>query len=132
MQEMGKGDGQLLAVRFSGTVSANTNKTVVSQKMMRPFRLYKIIAYFALNTNRTLKLYFYISPDNSEPTSSPLTGSNILGEAGQVDYVVGDNDSKEMNQEFFSKTGNMYLKVFAENTDVFSHTIDVTMFIEVY
>lgn len=122
--------GQILTVNFLSSVDANSAITIVSKRISRPFRLWLIRPHFALNTNRTLRLYFFVSPDNYAPTSLPMTGSNLIAEASQTNYVVGDDEYKLLWQNWESQTGGNYLKVYADNTDSFDHTIDVQMFIE--
>lgn len=122
--------GQIVTVNFLSTLAALTKETLVSQRISRPFSLHLILANFALNQNRTVKLYFFMSPDDSAPTTLPLTGSNILGELSHTIYVVGDDQIKALYQNFGSESGGQYLKVFADNTDSDPHTIDVQMFVE--
>lgn len=123
-------NGQILTVNFYDTVAAASGATLVSKRISRPFRLWLIRPHFPLNTNRTLQLSFFLSPDDSAPTSPPTTGSNVLAEASHTNYVVGDDEYKMLWQNFDSQTGGHYLKVYANNTDTVTHTIDVQMFIE--
>lgn len=122
--------GQILTVNFLSSVAANTAKTVVSKRISRPFKLLLIRPHFILNTNRKVRLYFFVSPDDSSPSSLPLTGSNLIAEASQTNYIVGDDEYKMLWQNWDSQSGGHYLKVFANNTDTFEHAIDVQMFIE--
>jgi hypothetical protein len=112
-------------ISFFATVSASGNSTLVSQRISVPFVVHQVRASFALNTARTLKLRFFLSLDKSAPSALPLTGSNILADIGQVDYLVGDDDTKVLNTSFLSASGGAFVKVFAENTDVNDHTVDV-------
>jgi hypothetical protein len=54
----------------------------------------------------------------------------MLREHGQVDYIVGDADQKDMEHEVEVAQGGSYLKVYAVNSDTFDHSIDVQMTIE--
>lgn len=129
---MNRDTPQKACVNFVGTVSANSTTTLISQEYRRPFKLFLIRAHFALNTNRKLRLYFYVSPDDSQPTALPLTGSNILQEGSHTTYIVGDDEQKEIWQDFYAHEGGQFVKVYADNQDNFDHTIDVQAFIELH
>ena len=120
---------QLLTVAFFGSVNPGAQNTLVSQRIARPFRLDDIRVHFALNTNKLLELRFFISPEPSAPTTTEPTGFNILDQAGQVPYLVGDDDTKVVPIQAFSKTAPAWLKVHATNNDTFAHTIDALMII---
>lgn len=119
-------------ISFFGTCSANSEETLVSQRIMTPFRVSQITANFALNTNRTLQLGFFLSPDKSDPSSGEPSGFNILDEYGQVDYIVGDNEQKILHNNASSDTFPSWLKVYANNTDAHDHTVDVQVEIELF
>jgi hypothetical protein len=51
-------------------------------------------------------------------------------EYGQVDFVVGDDDAKELSNEVSISESGSYLKVYAVNNDAYDHAIDVQMTIE--
>lgn len=121
--------GDVDTISFFGTVAANSNVTLVSKRITVPFELQGITASFALNTNRTLQLEFFIAPDDSAPTDKPLHGFSVLSELGQVEYLTGDDDSKKIPMRVAVRVAGMFMKVFATNTDSFAHTIDVQMFI---
>jgi len=122
--------GHIATVSFLATVDPSSSVTLVSKRISRPFRLFLIRPHFALNCNRTLRLSFYIAPDDSAPTTKPITGSNVLSEFSQTDYVVGDDEYKELYQHFYSQSAGAYLKIHAQNTDSAAHTIDAQLFIE--
>lgn len=117
-------------IAFFGTVSPNSNKTLVSKKITVPFRVKEIACSFAPGVNRLMNLEFYISPDDSAPTAKPLTGVNILASLGHVGYLTGDNERKRLEVEVEPVSAGLYLKVFAENTDTYEHTIDAQITIE--
>ena len=117
-------------IAFFGTCLANSTKVLASHSISSPFVLTEIKASFALNTNRLLKLSFFISPDETEQTTGEPTGLNLLGEYGQVDYITGDDESKFLKHNASQPTHPTWLKVYAVNIDDFNHTIDVQMTIE--
>lgn len=117
-------------IAFFGTVGAGANITLVSERISRPFRVTKIAARFALGCENLLALRFYNAADDDAPTAAPPCGVSMLDDYGQVDYVVGDQDSKIMDHEVIIKESGAYLKVYAENADAVSHSVDVQMTIE--
>ncbi len=54
----------------------------------------------------------------------------MLQDYGQVDYVVGNDDTKDMQQDVSMHESGSYLKVYAQNSDTFDHTIDAQVTIE--
>lgn len=116
-------------IPFFGTVAAHSKATLVSKLITAPFELQRVKVAFALNTNRQLRVEFFISPDESTPTDKPLTGLSVLSALGQVEYLVGDDDTKEVPMKIAVRTSNMYVKVFADNQDSYEHTIDAQAFI---
>lgn len=124
-------DNRVVTVPFSGTVLAGSTKVLSCPLITTPFEVLRIMTSFPLNTNRTVQQEFYISEDNDEPTSGKPSGINILAEYGQVGYVVGDDEQKILHTSAVQETGNSYLKVYANNTDSFSHTIDVIITIKI-
>lgn len=114
---------------FHGTVAANSNKTLVSQRLSFPFATRELRAHFALNTNKQLKLEFWVSPDSSAPTAKPLTGHSFLSTLGEVAYIVGDDETVSVPYHVLIPDVGMYLKVFAVNEDSYEHTVDAMIFI---
>jgi len=117
-------------VSFFGTVTAGQNKTLVSQHIQVPFKTKSIRASFAPGVDRLMTLKYYISNDPSAPTLVPPEGTSILGQIGQVPYITGDDEFKVLEHETMSAVGSGYIKVYAENADVFDHTIDTQVTIE--
>lgn len=122
---------RLSTISFFDTVDANSNKTLVSKRITQKFTVKKINASFALNTNRTLKLRFFVSATTEAPTTEQPEGLNILKQLGQVDFVVGDDEQKDVQIEIREFTKGARIKVYAENTDTFKHTIDCQVTIEI-
>ena len=77
-----------------------------------------------------MKLRFFIATDDQAPASGQPTGVSVLADYGQVDYIVGDDDEKDMNHDVLVDTGGSYLKVHAENDDFYDHAVDVHMELE--
>lgn len=117
-------------IPFHGTVAAHSRATLVSKIITAPFELQRVRVSFALNTNRTLRVEFFISPDDSAPTDKPLTGISVLSELGQVDYLVGDDNQVDVPMRILVTTANMRMKVFADNLDSYEHSIDAQVFIQ--
>ena len=121
---------RLTAISFFSTVAASSKKTLVSKRITSSFRIKKIRASFAPGVNRLMNLYFFISYDDSAPTTEEPKGANLLSQTGQVLYITGDDERKEMELEIYQKEVGAFVKVYADNTDTFEHTIDCQIVIE--
>jgi hypothetical protein len=117
-------------VIFSGTCVANGELTLCSKRINFPFMTKKFVASFALGTDRTLKLRYFLSPDSSEPATGKPTGINLFGIFGEDPYLIGDDEQKVVEHETRVKEKGYYIKVYANNTDSFDHTVDVFVVIE--
>ena len=122
--------GDVIAVPFHGTVAAGARVTLVSKLIGFPYKTRRFRVSFPLNTNRTVNLSFHICSDPSAPTTEEPVGDNVFKAYGQVAYVVGDDEQKDYDHEMRTKTSATYIKVHANNTDSFEHTIDACVFIE--
>lgn len=123
-------ENQQQTISFFGTVGAGLNLTLVSQRISLPFRTKKIRASFAPGVNRLMRLYFFISLDPEAPTLTPPQGVDILKAIGQVTYITGDEEFKEVPHEVLNISRGAYIKVYAVNADAFEHTIDCQVTIE--
>jgi len=121
---------RLQTIAFFDTVAGGAKKTLVSPRIEAPFKVKGVRASFAPGVNRLMNLEFYVSPDDSAPTTKPLTGINILASLGHVGYITGDDEFKEMAVEMETISSGYYLKIFSDNTDTFEHTIDAQVTIE--
>lgn len=117
-------------VSFNGTCTAGASKVLVSKHIGHPYKVTRIRARFAQGCNNTLKLAFYMSPDNDAPAAAAPNGMSMLQGYGQVDYVVGNDDTKDMPHTLTVRESGTYLKVYAQNSDAFDHTIDSQITIE--
>ncbi|KKN18855.1 hypothetical protein LCGC14_0951640 [marine sediment metagenome] len=117
-------------VSFHGTCTAGSTKVLVSRHIGHPYEVNRIRARFAQGCNNTLKMAFYISPDKDEPAAGAPTGVSMLQDYGQVDYVVGNDDTKDMQHNVLMSESGSYLKVYAQNSDTFDHSIDAQVTIE--
>lgn len=129
--EIPKTEKRLLTVNLRATLQGGAAATYVSQRIDYPFRTKKVRAKFALNQAGLLHLYIYVSPDPSTPAALPLTGQNLLSQLLNTAYIAGDDETKEYEAELLTTHRGMYVKVFADNTDVNAHTVDVQVLLEV-
>lgn len=118
-----------VSIPFHGTVAANSMKTLVSKRITYPFRMTGARIHFALGTDRTLQVKIFLSPDPEDPDTEEPTGISVLAAAGQVEYVVGDDEPIQIPFNVLMKEEGMYLKLFANNTDSWEHTITGYVFI---
>jgi len=118
-------------VSFVGTCPARSGVTLVSKRIQTAFRLMGIAVRFASGCNNLLRLHFYWGLDSSGPGSVAPGGVSLLRDYGQVDYVVGEGESKWLEHGLAVDAGGSYLKVYAENDDWYDHAVDVQMFLEI-
>lgn len=122
--------GQIQTILFSGTCAALSEQTLVPPMIRFPFKIRRLRIKFALNTNATLRIKFFISPDPSDPSTGEPTGTNIFSARGQVDYIVGDDEWIDMEHEINNPTINTWLKMYGNNLDVFAHSMSAQVTIE--
>lgn len=122
---------RLVTVSFQGQIPANSNRTYRSNAINLPFRTKRIRAAFPAGTNRLLRLSYFISPDDSTPTTEPPTGTNVLSQLGGQPYVVGDDNLVDFQHEIRIEVAGKYLKVYCENSDVAAHTLDTQITVEI-
>ena len=115
---------------FFGSVAAGGELTLVSQRLNFIYTIRTLIASFALGTNRTLQLRYFLSYDDSAPAAGRPVGSDLLRIYGQIPYLVGDDEHKEFPHEILVRRAGTYLKVYGNNTDTFDHTLDAQIVID--
>lgn len=123
---------QNITIPFKGICLANSELTLVSKRLNFRYITKKIIAAFALNTEHTLQIIPFLSYDPSSPTSGKPSGTSLFSPYGQIDYLSGDDEHEEHQHELVVSQVGTYLKIYANNTDSFSHTIDAQIQIQVY
>lgn len=121
---------QTFSLFFHGTCEALAEKTLVSKNIRFPFKTKRIRVAFAPGTNRQMRLKIFTSNDPDAPSSGQPTGTNLLSQYGQVDYVIGDDDWRNFEHEVIVPTRNNWIKIYADNRDIFAHTLDVLVTIE--
>lgn len=121
---------KMQTISFFGTCPASSNVTLVSGMLSDAFKVKRIRASFAPGVERLMTLKFFVSGDKSAPTTEEPQGTNILKQTGQVAYLTGDDEFKEFPHEIIMSERNAFIKVYAENSDVFEHTIDAQITIE--
>jgi len=124
--------GQIVTINLSGSAPAGALTCFISEHIKRPFRTLSFLLSFNLNQQRLVKHYLYISPDNCPVAALPDSGFDVLSEHSPTSYLVGDDQSKTIYYEATMENGNGYLKVYAQNDDLFAHDIDVQVTIEIF
>ena len=85
---------------FQSTISANTRTCSVTERFRHPFYVLRFRPSFALNTQRNLRIRFFITdeatfPDDTGSAARGATGTNLLADYGVQDYIVGDGEEGE-------------------------------------
>jgi hypothetical protein len=117
-------------ISFFGTVALSSNVTLISGKLTSAFKVKRIRASFPSGVNRLMRLRFYIVGTPDTPTASPPIGTDLLSSVGQVNFITGDDNVIEFDHEIMSPDSNKFIAIFAENADVFEHTIECQVTIE--
>ena len=114
---------------FSGTVAASTGKALVSNIMTHPFDVMACHVNFVQGTDNTLKIELLSTVENSVSGTTRVTnpGYNVFS-AGNLSsdvnpFMVGDQYISV--HHFYTVPEGYYLKIFANNTDTSSHSIEV-------
>ena len=120
----------LATLPFNGSVAAGGETILVSKRLTSPFVLKEIAASFALGQDRTTQLRFFLSIDKETPASGFPSGLDILSLHGEDGFIVGDDERKILPFGLIQAVAGSYLKIYAINTDGFTHTIDAHMVID--
>lgn len=123
-------EGRLVVIPFAGTVAASATSVLVSKRINVPFRVKRIRISFPLNMNRTVQFYPMISSDNDAINTANPTGVYIFAQLGQVEYLVGDDEVKDLPVELDVAESGQYIKLRVVNADTFEHTVDAQMIVE--
>jgi hypothetical protein len=127
-----RGTGQKVTLNIIGTVPALTSVCFASHPIARPFLLYLVRPHFALNQNRQVELRIYASYDDDTVNITPVSGTNILQATSVNPYLVGDDEYKEIFQDYAVPEANTFLKILASNLDSYDHTVDCQLFLELF
>ncbi len=117
-------------ISFVVDCGARSKIVLVSKRINHAYMLKRIVANFEQGASQEMKLRFYVSLDEHAPTTGEPSGTSILRDYGQVDYVVGEASQKRMDHDLEVSEKGSYLKVYADNQDFFAHLVDVQMYIE--
>lgn len=115
---------------FSGTVSAGGELVISSHELRMPYKIISLHSSFALGCDRTTQIRFFLSPGPSEPTSGHPDGTDLLEQYSKQPYLIGDDERKDYPFELIVTSRNSYIKVHALNSDVFDHTVDCQVVID--
>lgn len=120
----------LKTVSFYGSCGARSEVTLCSKPITHPYRTKKIRVKFANGCENLMQLQFMIGADDETPASGKPSGSSLLADYGQVEYVVGNDEVVVMSHEVEVPEGNSYIKVYADNGDYYAHDVVVQIAIE--
>lgn len=116
---------------FGGTCSARSVLTLVSRWIQRAFRVKRITCRFPAGCLNLMALTFFHATDDEAPAAGKPSGISLLQDYGERDSVRGENVQIVLEHQVQVKSGGSWIKVYAENTDFFDHSVDVDIEIEV-
>lgn len=116
-------------VSFFGLCPARSTFVLVSQLITHPYLLRRVRASFSEGCYNLLRLEFLISSDDEAPSTGKPSGSSILSDYGQVDFIVGNSEVVDMGHEVEVPQGGSYLKIYADNRGYKAQDISVQMFL---
>ena len=117
-------------VSFHGTCAAGATVVLVSKRIGHPYEVKHITCTFAPGCDNLMQVKFYTSYDDEAPAAAEPSDISMLRDYGQVDYVIGNANQKRMEHDLEVNNSGSYLKVYANNSDTFDHSVDVQMEIE--
>jgi len=119
----------LLTLAFAGTVSAGSELVLSTKLLNFPFMIRSLHSSFALGNDRTTQVHFFLSPDDSTPATGKPSGQDLLLAYSQVPYLLGDDEHKVFPHEIPVRESGSYLKIYANNTATFDHTVAAQLII---
>lgn len=122
--------GRLVTIPFHFDVSFSDTVIECSKRVTSAFRTREVVGSFALGSDRTVRLRYYVASDNLETAAALVGATNLLAFAGQVDYMIGDDETKRYPVEVEFPTRGLYVKISGENTDSVNHTVDAAVVLE--
>ena len=117
------------SIPLHGTVSANSTVSISSSLFDFPFRFLKARIGFPPGSHRKVQIKIIISSDTANPSTGVPHGHSLLSLYSTTDYIVGDDESVDVLYvgDFPPRR---CIKVYANNTDGWDHTVDVVCDIE--
>ena len=119
-------------ISFYGSCGASAQLTLVSQRISRPYWVRSLRVHFPPCVSKACLVRFFISPDDSAPTTAQPTGLNVLASVGQVNYLVGNETEVAFTHDAHAPQSPTWLKVHIENDESITMLIDAQITIELY
>jgi hypothetical protein len=118
-------------ISFYGTCPPRGEITLVSGRISSAYTLAHIRARFAAGCQNLLAIRLFNGDDNTAPTTGPPSGLSLLRDYSPIDYLVGDDDTKDLDHQAPVHERGTWLKVYATNADYYSHAVDVQLTIDI-
>ena len=114
---------------FYENLLPKSDVVLVSERLDFPYKLVSSRFDFAQETRKKLRIKVFVCNDDEVPSSGEPHGYNVFGDFSQAEYVVGD-EPLDVAVGFKVERQGTYIKVYANNTDVFPKTVDVKVTID--
>jgi hypothetical protein len=122
--------GESKTLSFFGTCGARAELTLVSKRIGTPFSVRWVRVSFPAGSMNLLAVRIYIGADEEAPAAGEPSGTSVLRDYGQVDYLVGEQEQKVIEHMVEVREGGTWVKVYAVNSDFFDHAVDVQVGIQ--
>jgi len=117
-------------INLVGTCAARSQLTLTTERISRPYEIARILATYPTGCLNLLSLRFFLSWDDSAPTTGYPRGTNLLAENSSHDALIGEGQQKAIEHHVRVETVGSYLKVHATNDDWYDHAVDVQITID--
>jgi hypothetical protein len=122
--------GRILTIPFRGGVSASSNRVLVSNRIDSPYRTKSFHIKFELNTQRTVRLRFFMGEDSDDTFANVERQNDLFRQLAQDSEFAGDDQDIDLQHEVQIPQRGTFLKVLAENDDLVDHFFDAQITIE--
>ena len=116
-------------VQLVGTCNALSQRSLVSKHITLPFYLNTISVRFPAGCDNQVRVYLFLSYDESSPTTELPPGTSILSFLSPNDYLLGDDVVVTIHPRLPVPERSTWIKAHIVNDDSFPHTISAQLYI---
>ncbi|TKJ36874.1 hypothetical protein CEE36_11345 [candidate division TA06 bacterium B3_TA06] len=117
-------------IPFRGTIAAGLMRTLVSGKIMYPFRITKVKMIFTDDANNWIRHGWYTGRTRSQPETGPPTGMNIFGRESPVADFIGKAIIRVVPCNIEFPEGGEIIHFYTNNTGPYAYERNASCSIE--